>query len=266
MNRIDAIFSELRAQGRRALMPFVCAGRPAPGRLAELLEELERSGASIVEIGFAFSDPIADGPVIAAAMHKALEAGTTPTGTLREIEAARGRVRCGLVGMLSVSIVQRLGGPGGFCRSAAGAGLDGLIVPDAPLEEAEALGAAAREAGLTFSLLVSPTTPEERVGLICAACSGFVYLLARAGVTGERAEAPQVAGAVRRLRQVTDLPIACGFGITTAEHVREVVRHADAAIVGSALARRMEEAAGSGSDAIAGAGALVRELATGLAV
>jgi tryptophan synthase alpha chain len=270
VNRIDAIFADLRATGRRALMPFVCAGRPAPGALGDLLVALEDAGASIIEIGFPFSDPIADGPVIAQAMWRALEAGATPRGVLAEVEQARSRVSAGLVGMLSVSIASRLGGaaePAAFVRLAAAAGLDGLIVPDCPLEESADLIQACREAGLTLSLLASPATPAERGRAIAAASSGFVYLLARAGVTGERAEAPQIGPQVAALREVTDLPVACGFGISTPDHVRAVVRHADAAIVGSALARRIEQAVGEGKSAAevtAVAAGFVRQLATGL--
>jgi tryptophan synthase alpha chain len=272
VNRIDTIFSDLRTSGRRGLMPFVCAGRPGPGALGDLLLAVQDAGASIIEVGFPFSDPIADGPVIAQAMWRALEAGATPRGVLAEIEQARPRISAGLVGMLSVSIVVRLGGAGGaaaFAHSAAAAGLDGLIVPDCPLEESGELIEACRDAGLTLSLLVAPGATPERAKAIAQASSGFIYLLARAGVTGEQAQAPQIGPAVAALRRATDLPIACGFGISTPEHVRAVVRHADAAIVGSALARRIEDAGGAGG---AGAGAVaaaagdfVRQLATGLA-
>src|SRR5690606_1541074 len=136
---------------------------------------------------------------------------------------------------------------------------------DCPLEDSADLAAACGEAGLTFSGLVAPGGPAERAKAICGASSGFVYLLARAGVTGEQAEAPDIGRQVAALREVTDLPIACGFGISTAEHVRAVTAHADAAIVGSALARRMEEAAAAGGvgEVAPAAGAFVRQLATG---
>lgn len=269
MNRIDTIFADLRSAGRGGLMPFVCGGRPGPGALGDLLVALEDAGADIIEIGLPFSDPIADGSVIAQAMWRALEGGVTPTGVLREVEQARGRVGAGLVGMLSVSIAHRLGGGAGapgFARIAAEAGLDGLIVPDCPLEESADLAAACREGGLSLSGLIAPGCSPERAGAICAVSSGFVYLLARAGVTGEQAEAPDIGGQVAALREVTDLPIACGFGISTAEHVRAVTEHAEAAIVGSALARRMEESAAEGAaarDVVRIAGKFVRQLATG---
>lgn len=265
-NRIDSTFAGLRARGAKGLMPFVCGGYPELGTTAEVLPALERAGASVVEIGIPFSDPIADGPVIAAAMHRALKNGATPMEVFDQVAQVRGRVGLGLVAMCSVSIVERMGGPAGFCRQAAGAGFDGVIVPDVPLEESGAIREAARRHGLTASLLVAPTTPPERAGAIAAASTGFVYLMARTGLTGEQAEAPRVDRAVAELRGRTGLPIACGFGISRPEHVRAVVHEggADAAIVGSAMVRRMGEAAAAGEDPAAAAEAFARGLAGGL--
>jgi tryptophan synthase alpha chain len=260
MNRINAIFGDLRAGGRRGLMPFICGGWPRAGVVGAVLPALERAGASIVEIGIPFSDPVADGPVIAAAMHEALKAGATPETVFAEVAGVRGKLKIGLVAMVSVSIVQRMGGGRGFARLAADAGFDGVIYPDAPLDEAGELLRGAAEAGLAGTLLVAPTTPPERARRIAEACTGFIYLLARAGITGESAEVADVSGPVERLRSITALPIACGFGISTADHVRAVVRHADAAIVGSALVRRM-----GGSDPVGEAERFTRELAAGLA-
>ena len=270
MNRIESIFRDLRAAGRRGLMPFVCGGHPFPRATAAVLPRLQAAGASIVEVGIPFSDPIADGPVIAAAMHEAIRpagaggCGATPMSVFDEVASVRGSLSIGLVAMCSVSIVYRMGGPAGFIQQARAAGFDGVIVPDMPLEESGDLAAAAKALGVCLSLLVAPTTPPARAAEIARASSGFVYLLARSGITGERSEAPQVEGAVAALRKATDLPIACGFGIGTADHVRAVVRHADAAIVGSALVRRMTETHRAGSDAVAAAAALVAELAGGL--
>lgn len=264
LSRVDATFAGLRASGRRGIMPFVVGEHPFPGATAALLPALSRAGASIIEIGIPFSDPIADGPVIAAAMHKAIGAGATPLKVFDQVASVRGQVDSGLVAMCSISIVWRMGGPSGYCRQAREAGFDGLIVPDAPLEEAGELLAAAKAAGLTCSLLVAPSTPPERAAAIARASSGFVYLLARSGITGEQADAPQIAGAVAMLRAASPLPIACGFGISRPEHVREVTRHADAAIVGSALVRRLDEARSSNSDPVGAAESLVRALSSGL--
>lgn len=267
MNRIDAAFADLRQRRRAGLMPFICAGHPAPGLTGPLLRTLCDAGASVIEVGFPFSDPIADGPVIAAAMHRALGdgasgLGTTPASVLAEVAAVRQSVRAGLVAMVTISIVTRVGAAK-FISDCRAAGFDGFIFPDLPLEEGGEILAMVRDAGLIASLLIAPTTTAERAAHIARASSGFLYLLARSGITGERADAPpdDLAERVLFLRGVSDLPIACGFGISTPEHVRAVVRHADAAIVGSALVRRLEEAAARGGDVLAGAGEFTRLLA-----
>jgi tryptophan synthase alpha chain len=270
VGRIDDIFARLRNEGRKALMPFVCGGYPGSGATAAVLPALERAGASITEVGIPFSDPIADGAVIAAAMHEALGRGATPISVFEEVAQARPQVQAGLVAMVSVSIVQKAGSggtaaPQRFAQSARAAGFDGVIVPDCPVEECEPLRAAAAAEGLAFSLLIAPSTTPRRAEAIVKACSGFVYLLARAGITGERDDAPQIEPRIARLRQMTDLPIACGFGLSTPDHVRAVVRYADAAIVGSALVRRMGEATQRGQDPVAEAESFIRLLGEGLA-
>lgn len=273
MSRLPAIFADLRRQNRKALMPFVCAGHPAPGDTPQLLHALERGGASVVEIGFPFSDPIADGPVIAAAMHEALQKGVTPASVCAQVAAARAAgLSLGVVAMVSISIVHRVGIPA-FVAMAKSAGIDGLIVPDVPLDEAAVLVGPTRDAGLSLSLLVAPTSPPERAAQIAALCSGFVYILARAGITGTGAEvdtAP-LAARISQLRQATDLPLAVGFGVSTPKHVHDVVHGAgaDAAIVGSALVKRLTAAAasgaGGGGDAtVQAAESFVRELCAGL--
>lgn len=257
--RIERAF----AGGAKVLAPFLVAGRPDAAALPGALAAVERAGAGIVEIGFPFSDPIADGPVIAAAMHEALQGGATLAGVLDAVKAARERVSLGLVAMVSVSIVSRVGEQA-FVERAKAAGIDGFIFPDLPVEESGELLSIVEDAGLAASLLIAPTTPPERAERIALACTGFVYLIARTGITGERAEAPDIAGRVQRLRKATDLPIACGFGISRAEHVRAVVEHADAAIVGSALVKRVETAIRNGENPAEAAGAFVGELAHGL--
>lgn len=262
-NRIERIFGDLRARNAKALMPFLCAQHPEPDSTGPLIEACARAGASIIEIGFPFSDPIADGPVIAAAMHEALVAGSRPGTIFRQVRAVRDRVDVGLIAMVSVSIVHRIT-PDRFIAQARDAGLDGFIFPDAPLESSAELTARARDAGMVASLLIAPTTPPERAARIAAASSGFIYLLARAGITGERDDAPRIDRRVRQLREMTDRPIACGFGISTPEHVRAVVHDADAAIVGSALVRRIDKARHEGRSPTIEAEAFVRELAGGL--
>lgn len=261
MNRVDSAFATARERGSGVLVPYVCPGVPTADALPTLLPLLERAGAGVIEVGFPYSDPIADGPVIAAAMHEALLAGMTPDRVLEQVSLARAGVSAALVAMVSVSIARAVGIHRfvGRCRDA---GFDGFIFPDAPLEESDELVAAAREAGMTASLLVSPTTPPPRLERIAAACTGFVYMLARSGITGERRDAPEIADRARLVRGATSLPIACGFGISTAEHVRAVVAHADGAIVGSALVRRIQEAGAEGF--ARAAEAFVADLSAGL--
>ena len=258
--RIDAIFADLRRENRKALMPFVCAGHPRPGLLGETLLAIQDAGASIVEIGIPFSDPIADGPVIASAMHHALLQGVTPRSVFAEVAAVRDRLTIGLVAMVTVSIVHRLGGPDGFAKDAKGSGFDGLIVPDCPLEESDEIRAACANHGLSCSLLIAPTSSDDRAGAIANASTGFAYLVARTGITGESSGVPDIGPRVGAIREQSTIPVACGFGISDAEHVRAVVEHADAAIVGSALVRRMTDA----SDPVAAAREMVSELAKGL--
>src|ERR1051325_129463 len=256
--RIDDLFPRLRNEGRKALMPFVCGGFPGSGDPPAAPPALERAGASIIEVGIPFSDPIADGAVIAAAMHEALARGATPISVFDEVAQVRPHIQAGLVAMVSMSSVRKAGGGGSgaaqrFAKNARAVGFDGLIVPDCPLEESQALRDAAAAEGLSFSLLIAPSTTPRRAEDIVKACSGFVYLLARTGITGERSDAPSASlleTRIGRLRQMTDLPIAVGFGITTPDHVRAVAQHADAAIVGSALVRRMGDAARNGADPI----------------
>lgn len=268
MNRIESIFRDLRARNAKALMPFVCGGFPSADSTGLLLRTLQDTGASIVEVGIPFSDPIADGPVIAAAMHTALTRGVTPEAIFERVAAQRPSLSIGLVAMVSVSIVHRMG-PKRFAQRASAAGFDGVILPDVPLEEATEALSPMRDAGLSVSLLIAPNTPSERAEQIARACSGFVYLMARMGITGTGAsvDAAPIAQRIKALREVTDLPVACGFGISNPEHVRTVVAAApngagaDAAIVGSALVRAMTDT----PDPVQAAGVLVRTLASALA-
>jgi tryptophan synthase alpha chain len=261
-NRITAHFAQLRARNAQALIPFICGGSPTPDATAGLLRSLDNAGADIIEVGIPFSDPIADGPVIAAAMHHALTAGATPQAIFDQVASVRGSIRAGLVAMISVSLVQRMGGgkPAQFVSLAKQAGFDGLIVPDVPLEESVALAAACAEQGLCYIQLVSPTTPAERIAQIVRSCSGFVYILARVGITGSQAQLPNIAPLVARVRTHTNLPVAVGFGVSTAQHVETVWKYADGAIVGSALVRELSAAAKEGRDVNAVAAEFVKNL------
>ncbi|MFI4873412.1 MAG: tryptophan synthase subunit alpha [Phycisphaerales bacterium JB061] len=263
-NRIVRVFESLKADGKKALMPFVVGGHPTSSPLGSLLRAVDTAGADIIEIGFPFSDPVADGPVIAEAMHNALLAGTTPESILNEVAECRAEIGAGLVAMISVSLIFKMGGPDAFAKRAKEAGIDGCIFPDISLEDAGEYIEACSKQGLTASLLVAPTTPIERAAKITAACSGFVYVLARAGITGTGSQAPDIQARVQELRQVTDLPLAVGFGISSAEHVRSVTESADAAIVGSALVAKINAALADGNDPVEAAKGFVLTLKQGV--
>ena len=245
-------------------MPFLTGGDPDLETTSRVIEALDRGGASVCEIGVPFSDPIADGPVIQASMTRALDGGVRVEGVLEAVRSVRDRTGMGLVAMCSYSIVHRRG-LAAFCASAVGAGLDGLILPDLSLEESAAAREAAAKHGLTLSLLIAPTTPIERAKRIAEASTGFVYVVSRRGITGESADLPpELPGRLEAIRSATDLPVAVGFGISSAQQVRAVVREADAAIVGSALVRRIHEAHAAGEDPAEAAQAFTSSLAEGL--
>lgn len=264
MNRIIEAFDQVKESGHPALLPFLCAGSPELDSLVKLLPALQASGAAVVEIGFPYSDPVADGPTIAAAMHDALDRGITPELIFEQVQSVRDQLTIGLVAMVSVSIVIALGGPAAFARTASEAGFDGVIIPDLPHDDNAAYSKAFKEHNLTLTLLIAPTTPIERTIEIANASTGFAYLVARSGITGEQQSIPDIAPRVNEIRKKSRTPIACGFGISTPEHVSEVTKSADGAIVGSALVRRLLESHRQNKDYIAEAELAITELATGL--
>ena len=259
MSRIDDIFAGHRERGTRALMPFVTGGFPGLEDTRRTLLGMGEAGASIVEIGFPYSDPIADGPVIASSMHEALQSGLRIQDLLDTVASVREDTSIGLVAMVSESIIER-SDMRTFVTNAARAGFDGFIVPDMDLARAEGMAALADEHDLSLTFLIAPTTSPERCQQIARVCRGFIYLLAQSGLTGERDQAPEIERQVQLIRNCSDLPIAAGFGISTADHVSQVTAHADAAIVGSALVRRMTTA----QDPVEAALDFTRELASGL--
>jgi tryptophan synthase alpha chain len=257
MNPIDTTFQQLRTARRRAFLPFLVAGDPDVSATVEAAGILATAGASIIEIGFPYSDPIADGPVIQAAYTRALGRGLK----LDDIFACIARIaalppvakKVPLVGMVAYSLIHRRG-PEKFLDQAKTAGLSGLIVPDLPLEESAPLAALATGRDLKLIQLVTPTTPPERATRIAAASTGFLYCVSVTGITGERAAVPEeLLRQLAWLRQQTALPLCVGFGISKPEHARALHDHADGIIVGSAIVRAQEQ----GPDA-------VRKLAEGL--
>ncbi len=254
--QIHAAFAKSRAAGRCAVLPFVTAGYPDVATTEQLLRELPAAGADLIEIGFPFSDPIADGPVIAESMHLALLAGITPDAIFDLV--ARAKPTVPVLAMVSISIVERMGREA-FIARAVQSGFSGFIVPDADPATAEALSVEAGRHGAGFCALISPTTADARLASLARHSTGFIYLLARVGVTGERTDAPEITERVSRLRAITSAPIAAGFGIATKEHIAAVgAAGADGAIVGSAIVRKMTDACKNGESAATAALSLVR--------
>src|SRR5947209_8131830 len=245
MNPIDTLFQQLRREGRKAFIPFVTAGDPDLDATAQAVRELARRGASLVEVGFPYSDPIADGSVIQASYTRALERGIR----VEDIFACARRVladpalagRVPLVGMVSFSLVHHRG-PERFVTGAQQAGFSGAIVPDLPIEEAEELARLAGERDFKLIQLVTPTTPRERAARIARISTGFLYCVSVAGITGERDRLPEeLLDQLRWLRDQTDLPLCVGFGVSRPEHVRMLREVADGVIVASAIMRRVEQ-------------------------
>lgn len=260
MSRIDRMFQRCRDERRGAVMPFLVAGHPSLDDLPGLLRGLEAAGADAVEIGLPFSDPIADGPVIAAAMHEALVGGTTVESAVEVVAAIREDVEIPIVAMASISIIDRLGGPA-FVGRLADAGFDGIIVPDADLDAIAPLRDAATSRSMAFTTLIAPDTSQARATSIARDAAGFVYVLARRGLTGEQSAVPVIGERMAALRAVTDLPLVAGFGISTPEHVRAVLEDADGAIVGSALVRVLGRSAEAGECPVEGLTTFVKPLA-----
>ncbi len=240
MSRIAATFAALKAEGRAALIPFVEAFDPTRETSLALLTGMAANGADIIEIGVPFTDPMADGPTIQAAGRRALLAGATLPGVLalvRDFRASNSHTPLVLMGYLNPILsygVER------FCADAQAAGVDGLIVVDLPTEEADLLLPTAAAHALDVIRLIAPTTTDERLPLVLAGSSGFVYYVSITGITGTRtATAEDLARDIPRIRRVTNLPIAVGFGVRTPAHAATIAQHADAAIVASALIEKL---------------------------
>jgi tryptophan synthase alpha chain len=236
MSRIAARFATLKAEGRGALIPFLEAFDPDRATSMAILRGMPEAGADLIEIGMPFTDPMADGPIVQTAGQRALKSGATLRGTLemvREFRSANDIIPIVLMGYLNPILSY---GPDRFCADAAQSGVDGLIVVDLPTEEADLLAGHAAQNGLDIIRLVAPTTDDDRLPLVLAGSSGFVYYVAITGITGTRsASDAELGGAIPRIRRFTDLPIAIGFGVRTPVQAAEAVRIADAAVVGSAL-------------------------------
>lgn len=235
MSRLEGIFARLRANGRTGLVTYTTAGDPDLPRSAAVLEALDRAGADVLEVGVPFSDPLADGPVIQRAAERALAAGASLASTLQMIADVRPRIAAGIVLFTYVNPILRLGMQA-FAEGAAAAGVDGVLVLDLPLEESGELRGCLDVVSVDTIFLLSPTTTDARMAEAARAARGFLYGISRLGVTGMRDTVATGARVLaERIRRQTDLPLALGFGLSRPEHVAEVGRWADAAVVGSAL-------------------------------
>lgn len=240
MNRIDRLFSQLKSQGRKALIAYVTGGYPSLPAMDRAVRDLVKVGVDLVEIGVPFSDPIADGPTIQFSSQKALEGGITPARILDWVKGFRKTHETPIVLMTYMNPIQRMG-LGSFARRARAAGVDGVIVPDLIIEEGGPLEKELASTGVHLIYLVAPTTPPQRRSEIARRSKGFLYAVSLTGVTGVRRSLPKDLGAfLADVRRRSPVPVAVGFGISDAAQARQAAAHADGVIVGSAFITRMK--------------------------
>ncbi len=241
MSRIAQRFASLKAQGRKALIPFITAGDPEPALTVPLLHTLVAAGADILELGVPFSDPMADGPTIQRSSERALRHGVSLRQVLAMVEAFRGSDSDTPVVLMGYANPIEAMGQEHFCQAARTAGVDGVLTVDYPPEEAAEFAANLMKNGLDAIFLLAPTTPEARVAAIARQASGFIYYVSLKGVTGaDRLDLAEVAARLPRIRAHTDLPIGVGFGIRDAETARRVAQLADAVVIGSRVVQEIE--------------------------
>ncbi len=245
MSRVSDVFSSTVKSSRMAFMPFVTAGDPDLATTREVLLALRDAGVDLIELGFPYSDPIADGPVIQASYTRALERGVTVDQIFSTVASLKDQNLPPVLAMVSFAIIFRHG-PSEFIRRAAEAGFSGLIIPDLPAEEADDTGALAKKHGLDLVQLIAPTTTEHRTQQILKASTGFLYCISVAGTTGARRELPaELTSQLRSLRTQSQLPLAVGFGISGPDQVAGLSNVADGVIVGSAMVKRIADAGSS---------------------
>ena len=245
MSRIAEAFSRLKKEARRGFIPFITAGDPDLHTTQKLLIELARVGSTVIELGVPFSDPMADGPVIQRASERALRHGFGVSEILEIVSEARKEMDVPVVLFSYFNPLLQFG-LDRLCSEAESAGLGGVLVTDLAPEEAAEFSAKLAARGLDMIFLVAPTSTDARLRMVAERASGFIYAVSRAGVTGERADVSlSAAQLVARVREVSDLPIAVGFGISNAEQVAEVGNYADAVVVGSAIVAEIERLGGA---------------------
>lgn len=242
MTRITKAFARLKQDGKKGFIPFITAGDPDLETTGDLILELDRAGATVIELGVPFSDPMADGPVIQRASERALRHGFGLTEILQTIVEARKQTRVPIVLFSYFNPLLQVGLEK-LAREGKAAGVDGILVTDLAPEEAGEFSATLRAHEIDLIFLVAPTSTDERLQMVTERASGFIYAVSRTGVTGAQAEmSAEAEKLVSRVRQFSDLPVAVGFGISHPDQVADVWRYADAAVVGSAIVAEIEQA------------------------
>ena len=259
MSRIAETFAKLNRENRRGFIPFITAGDPNLETTRELIVELARAGATLIELGVPFTDPMADGPVIQRASERALRHRFGLNEILQTVAEVREQTDVPIILFSYFNPLLQFGIEN-LAREAKRAGVDGILVTDLAPEEASEFAPVLRANDLDMIFLVAPTSTDERLQMVAERASGFIYAVSRAGITGAREEmSAEAEKLVRRVRKFSDLPVAVGFGISKPEHVNDVWRYADAAVVGSAIVEEIEKAK-SAADAVSKVGRFARQL------
>lgn len=274
MSRIAETFADLKRDGRRGFIPFITAGDPDLETTRELIVELAQAGATLIELGVPFTDPMADGPVIQRASERALRHDFGIGEILQTVIAARKQTDVPIIlfsyfnpllqfGLKKADETSALPAFEQLARDANTAGVDGILVTDLVPEEAGGFASVLRAHDLDMIFLVAPTSTDQRLRMVAERASGFIYAVSRAGITGARDEvSAEAEKLVSRVRRVSDLPVAVGFGISTPDQVADVWRYADAAVVGSAIVREIEQGLSS-EDCVSRVGRFARRLVSG---
>jgi len=259
-NRIDTTFERLHTEGVAGFIPFLTAGDPSLEVTERVILAAEQAGADLIELGFPFSDPVADGPTIQASYTRVLGRGQHTEEVFRLVEALRKRSEIPIVAMVSYSLVFKMGFPR-FLERACAAGLDGATIPDLPIEEMQAFCPLCEEYGFHLICFVTPATTKRRRAMAISLAKGFIYYISIRGITGERAGVPpDLAEHLQQLKAMTDVPVAVGFGISSPAHARAVAELADGVIVGSAIVNRIHEAHETGQDPVEAVGGFIAEM------
>lgn len=243
MSKVDRRLAQFRAEGRKALVPFITAGDPSLNVTCELIRSFDRMGCGVCEVGIPYSDPIADGPVIQASYTRALDRKIKVEQIFDQLATVAPSIEMPVVVMVSYAIVYRMGLEA-FVDRAIASGVSGAIIPDLLVEDADEMDALCRARDFSLIRLVTPTTPDDRARAIASTSTGFVYYVSVTGITGERIELPpEIVGRIEWLRRQTNVPICVGFGISSPEQVGAMSKVADGVIVGSAIVRRLAPSA-----------------------